>query len=113
MLDTWPFLSPHDALELLGARFPEACIREYLLILFIIIILISSKKIILLVSFYYIVFVCFIFDWERYAVACLAAFEDEELSLYLLQIVNALKYEPYHSSSLTSFLLERYHKHYF
>lgn len=71
LLDTWPLLPPHDALELLDARFPHADIREY-------------------------------------GVTCLSAFEDEELSLYMLQLVQALKYEPYLSSPLASFLLERY-----
>eukprot|EP00026_Physarum_polycephalum_P001561 Phypoly_transcript_01563.p1 GENE.Phypoly_transcript_01563~~Phypoly_transcript_01563.p1 ORF type:complete len:1080 (-),score=193.50 Phypoly_transcript_01563:61-3189(-) len=70
LLESWPLLSPHDALELLGARFPEAGIRHY-------------------------------------AVKCLAAFEDEDLSLYLVQLVQALKYEPYLTSALASFLLER------
>uniref|UniRef100_A0AAR2JUW3 phosphatidylinositol-4,5-bisphosphate 3-kinase n=1 Tax=Pygocentrus nattereri TaxID=42514 RepID=A0AAR2JUW3_PYGNA len=40
---------------------------------------------------------------REYAVSCL----DEELSQYLLQLVQVLRYEPYYDCALTRFLLER------
>ena len=44
---------------------------------------------------------------RQYAVACLDAFSDPDLLLYLLQLVQALKYEPRHCSSLARFLIIR------
>uniref|UniRef100_A0A669C0M6 phosphatidylinositol-4,5-bisphosphate 3-kinase n=1 Tax=Oreochromis niloticus TaxID=8128 RepID=A0A669C0M6_ORENI len=44
---------------------------------------------------------------REYAVGCLKDMSDEELSQYLLQLVQVLRYEPYYDCALTHFLLER------
>ncbi|XP_042908951.1 phosphatidylinositol 4,5-bisphosphate 3-kinase catalytic subunit delta isoform [Parasteatoda tepidariorum] len=44
---------------------------------------------------------------RSFAVKCLEKITDEELSLYLLQLVQALKHESYLQNSLVEFLLER------
>uniref|UniRef100_A0A3Q4G4B7 phosphatidylinositol-4,5-bisphosphate 3-kinase n=1 Tax=Neolamprologus brichardi TaxID=32507 RepID=A0A3Q4G4B7_NEOBR len=44
---------------------------------------------------------------REYAVRCLKDMSDEELSQYLLQLVQVLRYEPYYDCALTHFLLER------
>ncbi|KAM9318223.1 phosphatidylinositol 4,5-bisphosphate 3-kinase catalytic subunit beta isoform 2-T2 [Pholidichthys leucotaenia] len=44
---------------------------------------------------------------REYAVKCLREMSDEELSQYLLQLVQVLRYEPYYDCALTHFLLER------
>jgi len=44
---------------------------------------------------------------RRFAVSSLRHLSDSELSVYLLQLTQALKYESYHDSSLSSFLLQR------
>uniref|UniRef100_A0A4W3JP18 phosphatidylinositol-4,5-bisphosphate 3-kinase n=1 Tax=Callorhinchus milii TaxID=7868 RepID=A0A4W3JP18_CALMI len=44
---------------------------------------------------------------REYAVKCLKEMSDEELSQYLLQLVQVLKYEPYFDCALSRFLLER------
>ncbi|XP_032886992.1 phosphatidylinositol 4,5-bisphosphate 3-kinase catalytic subunit beta isoform [Amblyraja radiata] len=44
---------------------------------------------------------------RMYAVACLSEMSDKELSQYLLQLVQVLKYEPYFDCALSKFLLER------
>lgn len=44
---------------------------------------------------------------RKYAVECLKRIKDEELQLYLLQFTQCLKYEPYHDSPLSRFLIER------
>ncbi|CAL8336861.1 unnamed protein product, partial [Boreogadus saida] len=44
---------------------------------------------------------------REYAVRCLREMSDEELSQYLLQLVQVLRYEPYYDCALTRFLLER------
>uniref|UniRef100_A0A8D0DEF2 Phosphatidylinositol 4,5-bisphosphate 3-kinase catalytic subunit beta isoform n=1 Tax=Sander lucioperca TaxID=283035 RepID=A0A8D0DEF2_SANLU len=44
---------------------------------------------------------------REYAVGCLRDMSDEELSQYLLQLVQVLRYEPYYDCALTHFLLER------
>eukprot|EP00002_Diphylleia_rotans_P005530 TRINITY_DN1469_c0_g2_i1.p1 TRINITY_DN1469_c0_g2~~TRINITY_DN1469_c0_g2_i1.p1 ORF type:complete len:1062 (-),score=220.71 TRINITY_DN1469_c0_g2_i1:385-3570(-) len=44
---------------------------------------------------------------RAYAVECLEAFDDNEITDYLLQLVQVLKYEPYHDSSLARFLIRR------
>ncbi|XP_036418277.1 phosphatidylinositol 4,5-bisphosphate 3-kinase catalytic subunit beta isoform isoform X2 [Colossoma macropomum] len=44
---------------------------------------------------------------REYAVSCLQDMSDEELSQYLLQLVQVLRYEPYYDCALTRFLLER------
>ncbi|XP_063061973.1 phosphatidylinositol 4,5-bisphosphate 3-kinase catalytic subunit beta isoform [Engraulis encrasicolus] len=46
---------------------------------------------------------------REYAVTCLRNMSDEELSGYLLQLVQVLRYEPYFDCALTRFLLERAH----
>ncbi|XP_044145172.1 phosphatidylinositol 4,5-bisphosphate 3-kinase catalytic subunit beta isoform isoform X1 [Bufo gargarizans] len=44
---------------------------------------------------------------REYAVNCLRLMSDEELSQYLLQLVQVLKYEPFLDCALSRFLLER------
>ncbi|KAM3874811.1 phosphatidylinositol 4,5-bisphosphate 3-kinase catalytic subunit beta isoform [Diretmus argenteus] len=44
---------------------------------------------------------------REYAVGCLRDMSDEELSQYLLQLVQVLRYEPYYDCALTRFLLDR------
>ncbi|KAM9088592.1 phosphatidylinositol 4,5-bisphosphate 3-kinase catalytic subunit beta isoform 2-T3 [Megaptera novaeangliae] len=44
---------------------------------------------------------------REYAVGCLQQMSDEELSQYLLQLVQVLKYEPFLDCALSRFLLER------
>uniref|UniRef100_A0A6Q2Z7F3 phosphatidylinositol-4,5-bisphosphate 3-kinase n=1 Tax=Esox lucius TaxID=8010 RepID=A0A6Q2Z7F3_ESOLU len=44
---------------------------------------------------------------REYAVGCLKDMSDEELSQYLLQLVQVLRYEPYYDCALTRFLLDR------
>lgn len=46
-----------------------------------------------------------------YAVRCLEQMNNFECSLYLLQLVQALKFEPYHESALARFLMRRALKH--
>lgn len=42
---------------------------------------------------------------RQFAVSCLAAFSDNDLSTVLLQLVQVLKHEQYHSSALSNFLI--------
>lgn len=49
---------------------------------------------------------CVLFD-AQYAVNCLRRMRDDELKLYLLQLVQCLKFEPHHDSALSRFLLRR------
>uniref|UniRef100_A0A8C4X608 phosphatidylinositol-4,5-bisphosphate 3-kinase n=1 Tax=Erpetoichthys calabaricus TaxID=27687 RepID=A0A8C4X608_ERPCA len=44
---------------------------------------------------------------REFAINCLNVMSDEELSQYLLQLVQVLRYEPYYDCALTKFLLER------
>ena len=44
---------------------------------------------------------------REYAVKCLEDFSDADLTTYLLQLVQVLKYEPYHDSALARFLVRR------
>eukprot|EP01133_Synstelium_polycarpum_P007425 gene7425-8686_t len=44
---------------------------------------------------------------REYAVNCLRSLTDTELTLYLLQLVQSLKHEPYHDSALARFLISR------
>nr|XP_023700850.1 phosphatidylinositol 4,5-bisphosphate 3-kinase catalytic subunit beta isoform [Paramormyrops kingsleyae] len=44
---------------------------------------------------------------REYAVRCLCDMSDDELSQYLLQLVQVLRYEPYYDCALSRFLLER------
>ncbi|KAJ7990571.1 hypothetical protein DPEC_G00301770 [Dallia pectoralis] len=44
---------------------------------------------------------------REYAVGCLKDMSDDELSQYLLQLVQVLRYEPYYDCALTRFLLDR------
>ena len=46
-----------------------------------------------------------------YAVKCLSRMTNFECRLYLLQLVQALKFEPYHDSALARFLMKRALKH--
>jgi phosphatidylinositol-4,5-bisphosphate 3-kinase len=44
---------------------------------------------------------------REYAIECLSRLTDEELAVYMLQLTQALKFESYHDSPLSRFLLER------
>jgi hypothetical protein len=44
---------------------------------------------------------------RAFAVACLEGLTDDQLAVYMLQLVQVLKYEPFHDSSLARFLLRR------
>ncbi|GMH94167.1 hypothetical protein TrST_g4028 [Triparma strigata] len=44
---------------------------------------------------------------RAYAVQCLGVLSDEELRKYLLQLTQTLKFEPFHDSALSRFLLRR------
>lgn len=44
---------------------------------------------------------------REYAVGCLRTVPDIELENYMLQLVQVLKYEPFHDSPLSRFLLQR------
>lgn len=44
---------------------------------------------------------------RSYAVECISKMDDDTLSLYLLQLVQVLKYESFHISELACFLIER------
>ena len=44
---------------------------------------------------------------RSYAMECLQRMSDDELKLYLLQLTQCLKYEAYHASRLSRFLIER------
>ena len=44
---------------------------------------------------------------RAYAVTCLEALGDAQLSLYMLQLTQVLKFEPFHDSALARFLLRR------
>jgi len=44
---------------------------------------------------------------REYAVGILRQMTDEQLQMYLLQLVQCLKFEPYHDSPLSRFLIER------
>jgi phosphatidylinositol-4,5-bisphosphate 3-kinase len=44
---------------------------------------------------------------REYSVQCLSGISDSELAELLLQFVQVLKYEPYHDSALTRFLIQR------
>ena len=44
---------------------------------------------------------------RTYAVKCLHAMTDEELELYMLQLIQVLKYEQFHDSALACFLMFR------
>lgn len=44
---------------------------------------------------------------REFAVSCLQEMSNEELSQYLLQLVQVLRYEPYYDCALTQFLLKR------
>lgn len=70
LLEEWQPLQPTAALELFGARYADARVREY-------------------------------------AVRCLYGMSDDELGEYILQLVQVIKAEPYHTSAIAHFLLER------
>jgi len=44
---------------------------------------------------------------RAYAVQCLGSLSDDELRRYMLQLVQTLKFEPFHDSALSRFLLRR------
>ncbi len=44
---------------------------------------------------------------RAFAVTCLESLPDEQLEVYMLQLVQVLKFEPFHDSSLARFLLRR------
>ncbi|EGC32311.1 hypothetical protein DICPUDRAFT_38568, partial [Dictyostelium purpureum] len=44
---------------------------------------------------------------REYAVKCIGALSDSDLALYLLQLVQSIKHEPYHDSALARFLIQR------
>lgn len=44
---------------------------------------------------------------REYAVSCLRVLQDDELRLFLLQLIQTVKFELYHDSSLVRFLIER------
>uniref|UniRef100_A0A667X7R8 phosphatidylinositol-4,5-bisphosphate 3-kinase n=1 Tax=Myripristis murdjan TaxID=586833 RepID=A0A667X7R8_9TELE len=90
LLQIWPKLSPRDALELLDFNYPDQYVREYA--------------------------VRCLRDMSKPLIICLSLFlpippppptSDEELSQYLLQLVQVLRYEPYYDCALTRFLLDR------
>eukprot|EP00727_Mastigamoeba_balamuthi_P006638 m51a1_g2595 putative phosphatidylinositol 3- (1445) ;mRNA; r:440263-446902 len=70
LIEIWDPLKPHQAMELLDAKFADMRVRQF-------------------------------------AVRCLEGFTDSEVSTYLLQLIQVLKYEPYHFSPLARFLLVR------
>ncbi|MBN3272232.1 PK3CB kinase, partial [Polyodon spathula] len=78
LLQIWPKLSPRDALELLDFNYPDQYVREYA--------------------------VHCLRDMRQVHEHCAG---DEELSQYLLQLVQVLRYEPYYDCALSRFLLER------
>uniref|UniRef100_A0A4W6CFA6 phosphatidylinositol-4,5-bisphosphate 3-kinase n=1 Tax=Lates calcarifer TaxID=8187 RepID=A0A4W6CFA6_LATCA len=90
LLQIWPKLSPRDALELLDFNYPDQYVREYAVCC---LRDMSSKleNILMLLSLILLSFLT----------------SDEELSQYLLQLVQVLRYEPYYDCALTHFLLER------
>jgi len=47
------------------------------------------------------------YNVREYAVNILRRLSDEELQMYLLQLVQCIKFEPYHDSPLSRFLIER------
>lgn len=70
ILESYQKLQPIDALQLLGASFPNILIRKF-------------------------------------AIECLENLADHEILLYMLQLVQALKYEIYDDSELARFLIRR------
>ncbi|KYQ89458.1 phosphatidylinositol 3-kinase [Tieghemostelium lacteum] len=44
---------------------------------------------------------------REYAVNCIRDLNDSQLNLYLLQLVQSIKHEPYHDSALSRFLIQR------
>lgn len=90
-LESWPALDPRDALGLLDRRlvcdvvdFGHSFMPPFLLQ--------ADPRV------------------RAYAVRCLARLPDNELEDLLLQMIQVLRYEPYHFSALACFLLERAHK---
>uniref|UniRef100_A0AAQ5Z0X3 phosphatidylinositol-4,5-bisphosphate 3-kinase n=1 Tax=Amphiprion ocellaris TaxID=80972 RepID=A0AAQ5Z0X3_AMPOC len=79
LLQIWPKLSPRAALELLDFNYPDQYVREY----------------------------AEMFSHTPLSLSVFSLISDEELSQYLLQLVQVLRYEPYYDCALTHFLLER------
>uniref|UniRef100_A0A8B9HR82 phosphatidylinositol-4,5-bisphosphate 3-kinase n=1 Tax=Astyanax mexicanus TaxID=7994 RepID=A0A8B9HR82_ASTMX len=95
LLQIWPKLSPRDALELLDFNYPDQYVREYA---------VGCLKYMRLELCTSPLFTClkhFIHPNKGEKSV------DEELSQYLLQLVQVLRYEPYYDCALTRFLLER------
>ena len=44
---------------------------------------------------------------RKYAVKCLEGLSDTELELYMPQLIQTLKYDPYHDSALSGFIMKR------
>uniref|UniRef100_A0A8D2ZCU7 phosphatidylinositol-4,5-bisphosphate 3-kinase n=1 Tax=Scophthalmus maximus TaxID=52904 RepID=A0A8D2ZCU7_SCOMX len=84
LLQMWPKLSPRDALELLDFNYPDQYVREYAVPAQLPSLTLPSLPFSLSLPS-----------------------SDEELSQYLLQLVQVLRYEPYYDCALTHFLLER------
>uniref|UniRef100_A0A672U483 phosphatidylinositol-4,5-bisphosphate 3-kinase n=1 Tax=Strigops habroptila TaxID=2489341 RepID=A0A672U483_STRHB len=78
LLQIWPKLLPREALELLDFNYPDQYVREYA------VEYLKNKG-------------------KKYYNGQI----DEELSQYLLQLVQVLKYEPFLDCALSRFLLER------
>ena len=70
LLKIWAKLTPEAALELLGPKFPDRCVREL-------------------------------------AVEHLRSIDDNDLKEYVLQLVQVVKHEPYHSSPVGKFVIEK------
>lgn len=90
LLDIWPALDPLDALEVWP--YLEVGLARMLNHFQLLDAKYSDTKV------------------REYAVKCLHKFSDEELKLYLLQLMQVLKYEPHHYSALAQFLLGKCHR---
>uniref|UniRef100_A0A8C7W856 phosphatidylinositol-4,5-bisphosphate 3-kinase n=1 Tax=Oncorhynchus mykiss TaxID=8022 RepID=A0A8C7W856_ONCMY len=85
LLQIWPKLSPRDALELLDFNYPDQYVREYA------VGCLRDMR----------------YSTHTRTYVFLVHLLDEELSQYLLQLVQVLRYEPYYDCALTRFLLNR------
>nr|KAF6420982.1 phosphatidylinositol-4,5-bisphosphate 3-kinase catalytic subunit beta [Molossus molossus] len=92
LLQIWPKLPPREALELLDFNYPDQYVREYAVGC----LRQMSKRIQSRIG-----------KGKRFMGQSLEETSDEELSQYLLQLVQVLKYEPFLDCALSRFLLER------
>uniref|UniRef100_A0A673ZFH4 phosphatidylinositol-4,5-bisphosphate 3-kinase n=1 Tax=Salmo trutta TaxID=8032 RepID=A0A673ZFH4_SALTR len=92
LLQIWPKLSPRDALELLDFNYPDQYVREYAVGC---LRDMSSLTVVM------------IYSLPLSPSSPPLPLSDEELSQYLLQLVQVLRYEPYYDCALTRFLLNR------